>query len=171
MKTIRLNEEIFCVELIEDNEVIDSYKLEEPDCGYGGNDVIEAPAGNLFAMCFYSGESDNAFIIFSIIDNKLNVLINEDYSYGEALYMWSSDGRFFYRLVDSYERYDASDDGVYPVGRVDIFDVFAIDKKSVDLTYDFTGFDMEQIDFFEMRLIQDNEKVCVSLNGNIIELE
>ena len=170
MKTIRLNEETFCVELVDGNEVIDSYKLEEPDCGYGGNDVFKAHAGNMFAMCFYSGESDNAFIIFSVTDNKLNVLINEDYSYGEATYMWSPDSRYFYRLVDSYERYAASDDGIYPVGRADVYGVLTNEKKSVDLTFDFTGFDMEQIDFFEMRLIQDNEKVCVSLNGKTVEL-
>lgn len=168
MKTIRLNEETFCVELVEDYDVIDSFQLEEPECGYGGNDVFESPAGNLFVMGFYSGESDNAFIIFSVTNNKLNVLINEDYSYGEATYMWSPDSRCFYRLVDSYGRYDASNDGVYPVGRVDVYDVLTNEKKSVDLNFDFTDFDMEKIDFFEMRLIQDNEKVCVSLNGKIL---
>ena len=44
-------------------------------------------------------------------------------------------------------------------------------KSKYILIYDFSGFDMELIDFFEMRLTQDEDKVRVSLNGKTLTIQ
>ena len=147
-----------------DNELLlDSKSLNYPDCGFGGYDIIGNPSGDTIVLSMYSGQADFWFVVFSIIDEKIDFLIEEPASYGVASFMWSDDGNILVQLTDSYSFWDASNDGSYPVGYVNVFEIDTSTKETKEISYDFTDYDMNDIDFFSMNLEKLDGKILVKL--------
>ena len=147
-----------------DNELLlDSKSLKYPVCGFGGYDIIGNPTGDTIVLSMYSGQADFWFVVFSIIDEKIDFLIEEPVSYGVASFMWSDDGNKLVQLVDSYSFWDANNDGSYPVGYVNIFDINCSSKETKQISYDFTDYDMNDIDFFTINLEKRDGIIVVQL--------
>lgn len=151
------------IKLYDYDNLLDSISVDYPDCGYGGYDIIENPTGDRIVLSMYSGQADFWFVVFTIKDNKFDFLIEEPVSYGVASFMWSDDGNKLVQLVDSYSFWDANNDGSYPVGYVNIFDINYSYKETKQISYDFTDYDMNDIDFFTMNLEKRDGIIVVQL--------
>ena len=161
--TVEENDDALYIKLINDDCLLDTKTIVYPDCGYGGYDIYENPDGEIVVLNMYSGQADFWFVVFTIKNNKFDFLIEEPVSYGVASFMWSDDGNKLVQLVDSYSFWDANNDGSYPVGYVNIFDINYSSKETKQISYDFTDYDMNDIDFFMMNLEKRDGIIVVQL--------
>ena len=156
------------LKLVDGDSILDTYPVEYPECGFGGCDLIHNPDNSMVVLALFSGQSDYAFKVFKASEGKFVLVLEEDYSFGEAIYMWSSDGRKLYQIVDSYLYMDVSDFETHRVGTLNIFDVFEKSKETKEITYDFAGFDLDELDFFRMTFTIIDGRACVVMPNDVI---
>ncbi len=152
-----------------DGQVLDQQRIAYPSCGYGGCFLIENPILCMVAVAMYSGESDCRLVIYKVIDGKLVKWMEEEPVFGEDMYRWSVNGTRLYRLLDSYKRNELAEEpkitGSYEVGELFIYDVLQQQKISKKIMYDFSNFDMSQLDAFQMGFSDQNGIVSVCMPG------
>ena len=95
-------------------------------------------------------------------------MFEEDYSYGEATYMWSSDGKKLFQIVDTCLYLEVSDNDPHLVGMLNVFDIAENRKETKEITYDFAGFDLDELDFFRMTFSVIDGKPCVVMPNDVI---
>lgn len=156
------------LKLVDGDSILDTYPVEYPECGFGGCDLIQSPDNSMVVLALFSGQSDYAFKVLKASEGKLALVTEEDYSFGEAIYMWSSDGRKLYQIVDSYLYMDVSDFETHRVGTLNVFDIFENHKETKEITYDFAGFDLDELDFFRMNFSVIDGKPCVVMPNDVI---
>ena len=156
------------LKLVDGDSILDTYPVEYPVCGFGGCDLIESPDRSMVVLALYSGQSDYAFKVLKASEGKLALVTEEDYSFGEATYIWSSDGKKLYQIVDTYLYTDVSDFETHRVGTLNIFDIFENRKETKEITYDFAGFDLDELDFFRMNFSVIDGKPCVVMPNDVI---
>lgn len=161
--TVEENNDALYIKLFNVDCLLDTKTIAYPDCGFGGYDIIENPSGDTIVLSMYSGQADFWFIVFTIKDSKIDYLIEEPVSYGVASFMWSDDANKLVQLTYSYSFWDASNDGIYPVGYVNVFQIDTSTKETKEISYDFTDYDMNDIDFFSMNLEKRDGKIFVML--------
>ena len=78
------------IELIEDDEISilingeKSYTMPYPVEGYGGGILIVSPAEKYLVFSYFSGQSEEAFVLFDVADMCWNLIYEHMYSYGEG---------------------------------------------------------------------------------------
>jgi len=156
------------LKLVDGDSILDTFPIEYPECGFGGCDLIDNPDHSMVVLALYSGQSDYAFKVFKASEGKLVLLLEEDYSYGEATYMWSGDGKKLFQIVDTCLYMEVSDFEQHCVGTLNVFDVFETRKETKEITYDFAGFDPDELDFFRMTFSVIDGNPCVVMPNNVI---
>ena len=156
------------LKLMDGNLILDTYFIEYPECGFGGCDLIESPDHSMVVLGLYSGSSDYAFKLFKASGDILELINEEDYSYGDAYYMWSSDNKKLYQIVDSYLYMNVTDKDIYCVGKLNIFDIVGSHKETKEIFYNFADYDLCDLDFFRMSFGTIDNKPCVVMPNNVI---
>lgn len=156
------------LKLVDGDSILDTYQVEYPVCGFGGCDLIESPDHSMVVLALFSGQSDYAFKVFKVSEGKLVLVLDEDYSFGEAVYMWSADGKKLYQIVDTYLYMEVSDFETHRVGTLNIYDIPEKRKETKEITYVFAGFDLDELDFFRMVFSVNDDKACVVMPNDVI---
>lgn len=75
-----------------------------PDAGYGGGGLLLSPSEQYLAFVYFSGESEEAFTIFRIGQDSLEIEYESEYGYGEnGDYYFSEDEKIFMQVLgDGY---------------------------------------------------------------------
>ncbi len=78
------------IELIEDTDICilingeKVYTMPYPIEGYGGGILIVSPAEKYLVFSYFSGQSEEAFVLFDIADKCWNIVYEHMYSFGEG---------------------------------------------------------------------------------------
>lgn len=94
-----------------------------PDAGYGGGGLLLSPSEQYLAFVYFSGESEEAFTIFRIGQDSLEIEYESEYVYGEnGDCYFSEDEKIFMQVLgDGYageDEMDAQGNRCYEFGMV-----------------------------------------------------
>lgn len=91
-KIVLRDENDVLLSLISNDEVKDTLRFPQLAGNYGGGSLLLSPSENYLIFSYFSGESEEGFAILEIKDNKLKILYDSDYLYGEdANYCFAND--------------------------------------------------------------------------------
>ena len=111
-REIHLNDENDVSVSIELNgETLFCFPVAYPSGGYGGGFLQISPSESFLLFSYYSGQSQEAFILFRIIDSKLEMVFDLPYLCGEgACYCFSNEEKLLIQgLPHSYTLFDWED--------------------------------------------------------------
>ncbi|MDR0286956.1 MAG: hypothetical protein LBI03_04505 [Clostridiales bacterium] len=93
---IRLNDkDDISISFVSDGKVLSSLSISYPSAGYADGSLYLSPSKSYLLFSYYSGQSEEAFTLFKIIDYKLETVFELPYSAGEAAsYNFSQDEKF-----------------------------------------------------------------------------
>ena len=81
-------------------EIIHAFEFPVPSAGYGGGALMLSPSERYLVFSYYSGQSEEAYILFEIYDTCLKFIYGSDYLYGEgASYLFSEREDFLYQAL------------------------------------------------------------------------
>lgn len=85
------------------NEIIHTLEVSYPSGGYGGGKLLLSPSKRYLLFSYFSGESEEAYIIFRICNSHLESVYRSEYICAEgASYIFSQSEEFlFYLLPES----------------------------------------------------------------------
>lgn len=114
-RQIILNDEsdIF-LSIISDGETKGTFPVSYPSAGYGGGSLLLSLSEQYLLFSYFSGQSEEAFILFKIDGCHLEPVYDSGYSYGEcASYRFSSDEEFLLQTmrIDWWYKENAEIDG------------------------------------------------------------
>lgn len=76
------------------------FEVPYPDAGYGGGGLFLSPSEQYLVFVYFSGESEEAFILFKIEEDSLEVQYASAYLYGEdGDYWFSEDEKIFLQTL------------------------------------------------------------------------
>ena len=98
---IQLNDDNgILISIKSDNEIIHTLEISYPSAGYGGGRLLLSPSKQYLLFSYYSGESEEAYIIFKISDSHLESVYHSEYLCGEgASYIFSESEEFLFQLL------------------------------------------------------------------------
>lgn len=106
------------------------FEIPYPDAGYGGGGLFLSPSEQYLAFVSFSGESEEAFVLFKIEDDSLEVQYESGYLYGEdGDYSFSEDEKLFLQTLRTgawyagEEEVDADGNKFYEFGAINAFDL------------------------------------------------
>lgn len=138
-----------------------------PSDNYGGGSLMVSPSEQYLVFSYYSGQSEEGFLLFSIDNNYLKPLYNSDYIYGEdANYCFLNDEKLLiqtFRTNSWYKEYaevDENGDKYYDFGEINIFNIETqhLDRHSI-LIYPSDDWVEEETDvglFLFSKMINEN---------------
>jgi len=74
----------FSISIVSDGKVLFDLPLPFPRRGYAGGSLCVSPVGTYLLFAYYSGQSEEAFMLFKIKQNALEMVFESPYRYGEA---------------------------------------------------------------------------------------
>jgi len=73
-----------------DSSVQAAVQLDFPPAGFGGGGWVLSPSGDLLVLHYYSGQSEETFVLLNLSNRGLAVIAHPEYQYGEyASYAFS----------------------------------------------------------------------------------
>lgn len=94
------DEDDISISILQNGEVQGGFLFDEPLGGYGGGAIMLSPTEQYLLFSYYSGQSEEAFILFEIESSALKVVYETDYLYGEeANYRFSEDESVLFQTM------------------------------------------------------------------------
>ena len=86
-----LDDDEISISIISKEKTASTFLIPYPSAGYGGGAIHLSPSESILLFTYYSGQSEEAFILFTLQD-RLEKLFESGYLYGEAAsYCFSKD--------------------------------------------------------------------------------
>ena len=99
MREIILDDDIV-ISMKKGEEILHAFEVPFPSAGYGGGILMISPSERYLVFSYYSGQSEEAYILFEIRDTYLELIYGSDYLYGEgASYLFSEHEDFLYQAL------------------------------------------------------------------------
>lgn len=101
MREIFLNDDDdIIISMKRDDEILHTFEVPFPSAGYGGGMLMLSPSERYLVFSFYSGQSEEAYILFEIQDSCLEFIYGTDYLYGEGIsYLFSEREELLYQAL------------------------------------------------------------------------
>ena len=116
--------------VLSDGKTENSFEIPYPSGGYGGGSLLLSPSGNYLVFSYFSGQSEEAFSLFTIENGHLKFLYDSGYLYGEeANYSFINDEKILvqtFRTGTWYEENAETDqhgDIYYEFGELNLFNL------------------------------------------------
>lgn len=132
-RIIALNDDVKpAISLISNGNTDDIFKLPCPFGGYGGGILLLSPSEKYLVFSYFSGESEEAFSLFEIGSERLRLVYNSGYLYGEdARYGFAKDEKILVQTVRTgfwdkeNPQIDENGDAYFDFGELNLFDLEA----------------------------------------------
>lgn len=86
--------------LLQNGEVQSVFLVDEPSVGYDGREIALSPTEQSLLFSYYSGQSEEAFILFEIEPLLLKSVYEIEYLYGEeANYCFLANGETLFQTL------------------------------------------------------------------------
>ena len=82
-KIILQDEDDISLSLISNDGTKDTFQFPYPSGGYGGGSLLLSPSEKYVIFSYFSGQSEEGFALFEIVDSQFKFLYDSDYLYGE----------------------------------------------------------------------------------------
>ena len=82
-KIILQDEDGLLLSFISNNKTKATYQLPYHSGGYGGGSILLSPSERYVIFSYFSGESEEGFVLLEIVNNQFKFLYDSDYLYGE----------------------------------------------------------------------------------------
>ena len=123
-------EDDISISLHDGEEIKCSYSVPYPSCGYGGGTLLLSPTEQYLLFAYYSGESDEAFMLFRIAGDKLELVYESACFFGEdANYCFNGDENCLMQALrtgwwcaDEVE-VDEAGKAFYEFGKINVLDI------------------------------------------------
>lgn len=129
LRKIVLDEDEGCLHMLSAEEQ-EEFSIEYTDDNYGGGSLMLSPSEKYLLFSCYSGESEEAFFLYEIEEDLLNLVYESGYSYGEqGEYAFSKDERFLVQTVrlgfwcEDTEEEDEDGERFYKFGELNVLDL------------------------------------------------
>jgi len=116
--------------LVSNNKTEDTFEMPYPSGGYGGGALQLSPSGKYLVFSYFSGESEEAFLLLKIEDGRLKFLYNSGYLYGEdASYSFVNNEKILVQTFRTDTWYkenaktDENGDMYYEFGELNLFNL------------------------------------------------
>lgn len=84
-QVIRLeDDDDILLSVVTDGRVADTFTVDYPSAGYGGGELYLSPLGQHLVFSYFSGESEEAFLLLKIVQGHLEPLYSSGYRNGEG---------------------------------------------------------------------------------------
>lgn len=161
-------------------EVQSTCLVSYPSGGYGGGGLRLSPSGRYVLFAYFSGESEEAFILFQIVDDVLEVVFESGYLCGEeADYLFHDEETVLYQTLrtgswhEDEARVDEEGKRFYEFGKINLFDM---QKRTFQehaiFVYPAEDWEEEVTDEGEFRLLGiEDGKLCIRMPWGIVRCE
>jgi len=127
-KLVLEDDDDIILSFISNDKTEDTFQFPEPSGGYGGGSLKLSPSEKYLIFSYFSGESEEAFSLFELKDDRLTFLYDSGYLYGEeAEYSFADDEKLIvqtFRTDTWYEenaQADENGDRYYEFGELNLF--------------------------------------------------
>ena len=153
-KIILQDEDNITLSLVSNDKIKDIFQFPYPSGGYGGGSLLLSPSEKYVIFSYFSGESEEGFALFEIVDYQFKFLYDSDYLYGEyANYGFTDNEKILiqtFRTGSWYKENAKSDengDMYYEFGELNLVDLetFSLDRHTV-LVYPSDDWEEEKTD-------------------------
>lgn len=142
-REILLNDENDIVlSVVSNGETKYTFPVPYPSEGYGGGTLLLSLSEQYLIFTYYSGQSEEAFILFRIDSDVLKPIYESGYFYGEgASYIFSNSEKFLFQALRTgwwYEEEaetDKNGDPFYVFGEINVLDIMkkTLTKHSIHI--------------------------------------
>lgn len=77
------DEDDISLSLISNDRTKDIFQFPYHSGGYGGGSLLLSPSERYVIFSYFSGESEEGFVLLEIVNNQFKFLYDSDYLYGE----------------------------------------------------------------------------------------
>lgn len=125
---------------VPNNKIRNTFQFPHLSGNYGGGSLLLSPSEKYVIFSYFSGESEEGFILLEIVDGQLKVLYNSDYLYGEdANYCFTNSEKILVQTFRTGSWYkenaeiDENGDMYYAFGEINILNLetFRLDKHTI----------------------------------------
>ena len=82
-KIILQDEDDISLSFVLNGKTKDTFQFPYPSGGYGGGSLLLSPSEKYVIFSYFSGQSEERFALFEIVDSQFKFLYDSDYLYGE----------------------------------------------------------------------------------------
>lgn len=146
------------------------FELPYPDAGYGGGSLRLSPSEQYLVFAYFSGESEEAFLLFKVEAASLKLLYESGYLFGEnADYCFSEDESLLLQSLrtgwrcEGGEETDENGNKFYELGAVNVLNIKAG-------TFDRHAVHVYPADVWEEDTAEDGAFQFSEINGRSMEI-
>lgn len=111
LQILLYDEDDIFLSIIMDGQTLHQLPIPYPSGGYGGGGLLLSQSKKYLLFSYFSGESEEAFLLFQIKDCSLELLYESGYLYGEnADYYFSEDESFLLQALRTGEWYSGEEE-------------------------------------------------------------
>ena len=152
-KIILQDEDDISLSLISNDGTKDIFQFPYHSGGYGGGSLLLSPSERYVIFSYFSGESEEGFVLLEIVNNQFKILYDSDYLYGEdANYSFADNEKILiqtFRIGSWYidAKTDESGDMYYTFGELNLLNLetLNLDRHKI-LVYPSDGWKEEKTD-------------------------
>lgn len=129
-KVVLDDDDDIIVSLVSNSKTEDTFVMPYPSGGYGGGSLQLSPSEKYLIFFYFSGESEEAFVLLKIKNGQLELLYDSGYLYGEdANYSFVTDEKVLvqtFRTASWYKenaKTDENGDMYYEFGELNLFNL------------------------------------------------
>lgn len=139
-KIILQDENDISLSFVSNGKAKDTFQFPYPSGGYGGGSLLLSPSEKYVIFSYFSGESEEGFALFEIVDHQFKFLYDSGYLYGEdANYGFADNEKILIQTFRTGSWYkengktDENGDMYYEFGELNLLDLetFSLDRHTV----------------------------------------
>lgn len=139
-KIILQDEDDITLSLVSNDKLKDTFQFLCPSGGYGGGSLLLSPSEKYVIFSYFSGESEEGFVLFEIVDCQFRFLYDSDYLYGEdANYGFADNEKILIQTFRTGSWYkenaetDENGDMYYAFGELNLLNLetFSLDRHTI----------------------------------------
>ncbi len=139
-KIILQDEDDITLSLVSNDKIKDTFQFPCPSGGYGGGSLLQSPSEKYVIFSYFSGESEEGFTLFEVVDYQFKFLYDSDYLYGEdANYDFADNEKTLiqtFRIGSWYKENaetDKNGDMYYAFGELNLLNLetFSLDRHTI----------------------------------------
>lgn len=139
-KIILQDEDDKILSFVSNDGIKDTFQISYHSGGYGGSSLLLSPSEKYIIFTYFSGESEEGFVLLEIVGNHFKFLYDSDYLYGEgANYCFADDENILIQTFRTGSWYreeaktDKNGDLYYAFGELNLldFETFSLDRHTI----------------------------------------